>query len=58
VPVRAEDTEAALAARVLKQEHSIYPLAIRWFVEDRLVVENGLVRVNGAEARQSIVAEE
>jgi phosphoribosylglycinamide formyltransferase-1 len=58
VPVRAEDTEAALAARVLRQEHRIYPLALRWFLEDRLVVENGLVRVNGTEARQSIVAEE
>jgi len=58
VPVRAGDTESALAARVLKQEHRIYPLALRWFLEDRLVVENGLVRVNGTEARQSILAEE
>lgn len=58
VPVRAGDTEAALAARVLRQEHRIYPLAIRWFVERRLVVENGLVRVNGAEADQSILADE
>jgi phosphoribosylglycinamide formyltransferase-1 len=58
VPVRAEDTEAALAARVLRQEHRIYPLALRWFLEDRLVVENGLVRVNGTEVRQSVLAEE
>ena len=58
VPVRAGDSEAALAARVLQQEHRIYPLAIRWFVEDRLVVENGLVRVNGAGANQSVLVEE
>lgn len=58
VPVRAGDTEATLAARVLRQEHRIYPLAIRWFVERRLVIENGLVRVNGAEANQSILADE
>ena len=58
VPVRAGDTEANLAARVLRQEHRIYPLAIRWFVERRLVIENGLVRVNGAEANQSILADE
>jgi phosphoribosylglycinamide formyltransferase-1 len=58
VPVRAGDTEAALAARVLRQEHRIYPLALRWFLEDRLVVENGLVRVNGTGARQSVLAEE
>jgi phosphoribosylglycinamide formyltransferase-1 len=58
VPVRAGDTEATLAARVLQQEHRIYPCAIRWFVEGRLVVENGLVRVNGAEAKQFVLAEE
>jgi phosphoribosylglycinamide formyltransferase-1 len=58
VPVHAGDSEAALAARVLQQEHRVYPLAIRWFAEDRLVVENGLVRVTGVEARQSILVEE
>jgi len=56
VPVRAGDSEAALAARVLQQEHRVYPLAIRWFVEDRLVVENGLVRVNETGANQSVLA--
>ncbi|HUL93029.1 MAG TPA: phosphoribosylglycinamide formyltransferase [Burkholderiales bacterium] len=58
VPVRAGDTEAMLAARVLRQEHRVYPLAIRWFVEGRLVVENGLVRVDGAGSSQSILADE
>src|SRR5580765_5102568 len=58
VPVRAEDTEGTLAARMLQQEHRVYPLAIRWFVEGRLVVENGLVRVNAPEANQSILVEE
>jgi len=58
VPVRAGDTEATLAERVLKQEHRIYPLAIRWFVEGRLIVENGRVRVHGAEADQSLLVEE
>jgi len=58
VPVRTGDTEAALAARVLRQEHRIYPLAVRWLVEGRLVVENGLVRVNGNDAKQSFLAEE
>ncbi len=58
VPVRTGDTEATLAARVLRQEHRIYPLAARWFVEGHLVVENGRVRVNGTEASQSILADE
>jgi phosphoribosylglycinamide formyltransferase-1 len=37
VPVRADDTPESLAARVLEQEHRIYPRAIRWFAEGRLV---------------------
>src|SRR5439155_26769877 len=58
IAVRARDTEATLAARVLEQEHRIYPLAIRWFVEGRLAVENGIVRVDGFGARQAILVEE
>lgn len=49
VPVRHGDDAASLAARVLATEHVIYPQAVRWFVEDRLRVEAGLVRhVDGA----------
>ena len=36
VPVLASDDEAALAARVLAQEHRVYPQAVRWFLQDRL----------------------
>jgi phosphoribosylglycinamide formyltransferase-1 len=57
VPVRPGDIEASLAARVLRQEHRIYPLALRWFLEDRLVVEKGVVRVNGSDATQALLAE-
>jgi len=56
VPVLSGDTEGTLAARVLRQEHRIYPLAVRWFVEGRLAVDNGLVRVEGAETEQSVLA--
>ncbi|HEY0846195.1 MAG TPA: phosphoribosylglycinamide formyltransferase [Noviherbaspirillum sp.] len=45
VPVHPADTEDLLAARVLQQEHIIYPRAVRWFVEGRLSIENGLVRL-------------
>jgi len=38
VPVRDNDTEDALAARVLAVEHKIYPLALRLFAEDRVEV--------------------
>lgn len=47
VPVLPGDDEDRLAARVLAVEHAIVPMAVRWFVEDRLVVENGLVRHTG-----------
>jgi phosphoribosylglycinamide formyltransferase-1 len=43
VPVRPGDDEEALASRVLATEHVIYPLAVRWFIEDKLRVESGLV---------------
>jgi phosphoribosylglycinamide formyltransferase-1 len=43
VPVLPGDDEHRLAARVLATEHVIYPLAVRWFVEGKLRVENGLV---------------
>jgi phosphoribosylglycinamide formyltransferase-1 len=43
VPVRPDDTEATLAARVLEREHVIYPRAVRWFVEGTLRIERGIV---------------
>jgi len=36
VNIQPGDTAAALASRVLEQEHRIYPLAARWFAEGRL----------------------
>lgn len=45
VQVLADDTESSLAARVLEQEHIIYPRAVRLFVEGRLNIENGVVRM-------------
>jgi phosphoribosylglycinamide formyltransferase-1 len=48
VPVCADDTEAALAARVLVQEHRIFPLAVRWLAEGRLTLtDGGRVRLAG-----------
>ena len=36
VDVQPDDTPDSLAARVLEQEHKIYPLAVQWFAEGRL----------------------
>lgn len=45
IPVRDGDTPETLAERILPLEHIIYPRAVRWFVEDRLVVADGRVTV-------------
>lgn len=48
VPVREGDTEATLAARVLAQEHRIYPMALMWLATDRLkFVDGDVVQVAG-----------
>jgi phosphoribosylglycinamide formyltransferase 1 len=52
VPVLAHDDEAKLAARVLAQEHRIYPQAARWFLDGKLVIESGVVRVKGDHPQQ------
>ena len=56
LPVRSRDSAATLAARVLEQEHVIYPRAARWFLEDRLVIEDGRVRVKGGDAQLVVSA--
>lgn len=47
VPVRADDTEASLSARVLEREHVMYPIALRWIVDGLLRVDGGVVRHAG-----------
>jgi len=50
VPVLAGDTADALAARILRQEHRLYPLVVRWFGEGRIRLEGRRVTVEGAAA--------
>ncbi|MEW6118852.1 MAG: phosphoribosylglycinamide formyltransferase [Pseudomonadota bacterium] len=58
VPVRTDDTPESLAARVLAQEHRIYPLAIRWFAEGRLVNKCGRINLRDDSASQSVLSTE
>ena len=51
VPVLPDDTERSLAARVLEQEHRLYPRAIRWLVEGALEVRAGVVRHTAGESQ-------
>jgi phosphoribosylglycinamide formyltransferase 1 len=49
VPVNAGDTAATLAARVLQQEHRLYPMVICWYAEKRLgLAPDGRVLLDGA----------
>jgi phosphoribosylglycinamide formyltransferase-1 len=47
VPVEADDTPDSLAARVLTQEHIIYPTAVRWFAQGRLDIDDNRVIKDG-----------
>jgi phosphoribosylglycinamide formyltransferase-1 len=47
VPVFADDTEQTLSARILTQEHRIYPRAIQLYAENRLHVVGRRVVVDG-----------
>lgn len=47
VPVLAGDTEETLSARILRQEHRLYPLVVRWFAEGRVNIAGDKVTVEG-----------
>ena len=47
VPIRADDNAATLGARVLTEEHRIFPLAVRWYVTGRLAIRDGRVLLDG-----------
>ncbi|MBV8031314.1 MAG: phosphoribosylglycinamide formyltransferase [Betaproteobacteria bacterium] len=51
VPVLPGDTADALEARVLREEHVIYPRAVKWFLDGRLDLRDGKVRVKGGDAQ-------
>ncbi len=46
VPVLADDDEPTLAARVLEQEHKLLPSAVRWFIDGRMHLDGGHVRID------------
>jgi phosphoribosylglycinamide formyltransferase-1 len=48
LPVLPEDTPQTLAARVLEQEHRIYPLVIGWFAQGRLRLSDDGVMLDDA----------
>ncbi len=56
VPVLDGDDEATLAARVLRQEHIVYPRAIRWFAEGRLRLVDGRVLLDAPQGEAALIS--
>ena len=57
VPVHDGDDEATLAARVLVQEHRIYPRAIDWFVSGRLQYRGGAAWLDGRRLESPVIVD-
>ncbi len=55
LPVRPEDDARSLAARVLKQEHLIYPQVVQWFCAGRLQWTAAGVELDGVRLHQAIM---
>ena len=51
VDVREDDTEETLAARVLEQEHKIFPRAIKLFIDGRLKIVGRRVEIGGGKMK-------
>ncbi|MFM1806355.1 MAG: hypothetical protein RL212_614, partial [Pseudomonadota bacterium] len=46
-----DDTADTLAHRVLKQEHIIYPRAVRWFIDNRISIDQNRVLISPPESQ-------
>ncbi len=55
VPVFSDDSEESLSARILKEEHCIYPKAIQLYSEGRLHVAGQRVLVDGLEKEEQVM---
>ncbi|NKB58915.1 MAG: phosphoribosylglycinamide formyltransferase [Alphaproteobacteria bacterium] len=55
VPVLQNDDDASLAARILRQEHVIYPLVVRLIAEGRVQVEDEQVVINVGDSSAGIL---
>ncbi len=55
VPVYHDDTEETLSERILKQEHRIFPYAIKLFAEGRLEVQGRIVHIKDSDREDSLI---
>ena len=58
VPVLDGDEASTLAARVLSVEHRIFPMAVRWLLEDRVRVgDDGRAHIDGVSGAERLLCE-
>lgn len=55
VPVLEGDTAETLSARILRQEHRLYPEVVRWFAEGRIAVDGARATVAGVPAGATLL---
>jgi len=55
VPVRSDDSEQALAARVLEQEHLLLPRCVRWILEGGVRLDGERVVTDGVAPHELVV---
>jgi len=55
VPVQPGESAETIRARILEQEHKLYPSVIRLFAEDRVRVRGRMVTVDGAEPSSDVL---
>ena len=55
VPIAADDTAESLSARILQQEHRIYPLAVRLIAEGRARTTGGTVAIDNYDLPRDIL---
>ena len=48
VPIFPGDTVEEIELRTREQEYNIYPLVIKWFIEERLKLENGIAYLDAS----------
>ena len=58
VPIRADETETSLQARVQQGEYLIYPRAIGWFAEGKLRLQGEEVWLDGLPLSEPVVVDE
>lgn len=57
LPVRADDTEATLSARVQSLEHRIFPQAVDWFARGRLQLDDRQAWLDGAPLDSPVIVD-